>query len=325
MRLRLGTRGSALAVGQSELVAEQLRALGHTVELVRIRTGGDVERGSLTRLGTLGIFAAELRTAILDGRCDFAVHSYKDLPTAPVPGLAIAAVPVRADARDALCARDGLTLAGLPAGAKVGTGSPRRVAQLLRRRPDLVVRGIRGNVDTRLRKVDEGEYDAIVLAEAGLTRIGRTDRISERFDADGWPPSAGQGALAVEVRTGVEGDDSAAVRDAVARITDADAEVTALLERAVLRRLEAGCAAPVGIAATLEAEAGADPDAGTGRVALVAEVYALDGARAVRVAHDLTRAEVADDAGRAAAAERVVADLLARGAGELADLAGSGR
>ncbi len=126
MRLRLGTRGSALAVAQSGQVADSLRALGHDVVLERIRTGGDVEQGSLTRLGSLGVFAAELRTALLEGRCDFAVHSLKDLPTAAVHGLVIAAVPRRADARDALCARDGLTLAGLPAGATVGTGSPRR-------------------------------------------------------------------------------------------------------------------------------------------------------------------------------------------------------
>ena len=324
--LRLGTRASLLARTQSGTVADAVRAAtGREVELVPITTDGDVLTGPLAQLGGTGVFVAALRDALLRGECDFVVHSMKDLPTGAVDGLTIGAVPHRAPVRDVLCSRDGSPLDALPHGAVVGSGSPRRVAQLLRRRPDLVVRGIRGNVDTRLRKVDEGEYDAIVLAEAGLTRIGRTDRISERFDADGWPPSAGQGALAVEVRTGVEGDDSAAVRDAVARITDADAEVTALLERAVLRRLEAGCAAPVGIAATLEAEAGADADADADRVALVAEVYALDGARAVRVTHDLARAEVADDSGRAAAAERVVADLLARGAGELADLAGSGR
>ena len=194
------------------------------------------------------------------------------------------------------------------------------VAQVRRARPDLDVRGIRGNVDTRLRKVDEGEYDAVVLAEAGLERIGRTDRIGEAFDEGRWPTSAGQGALAVEVR---DGDPFA---PALAALTDPDAEATALLERAVLRRLEAGCAAPVGLTARV---------ADGGAVFLVAEVYALDGARSVRVERSFARAEVlgGDDPGtealgdeaRDAAAADVVAELLDRGAGDLADLAGSGR
>ena len=319
--LRLGTRASLLARTQSGTVADALRAAtGREVELVPITTDGDVLTGPLAQLGGTGVFVAALRDALLRGDCDLVVHSMKDLPTGAVEGLEIGAVPERAPVGDVLCSRDGLNLATLPRGAVVGSGSPRRVAQLLRRRPDLVVRGIRGNVDTRLRKVDEGEYDAIVLAEAGLVRIGRTDRIAERFGADGWPPSAGQGALAVEVRTGTtsapESADAAdAVRAAVARITDVDAEVTALLERAVLRRLEAGCAAPVGISATLA----------PGGVALVAEVYSLDGARAVRVERTFSRAEVDGELGRADAAGEVVDELFAAGAADLADLAGSGR
>ena len=308
--LRLGTRASLLARTQSGTVADALRAAtGREVELVPITTDGDVLTGPLAQLGGTGVFVAALRDALLRGDCDLVVHSMKDLPTGAVEGLEIGAVPERAPVGDVLCSRDGLNLATLPRGAVVGSGSPRRVAQLLRRRPDLVVRGIRGNVDTRLRKVDEGEYDAIVLAEAGLVRIGRTDRIAERFGADGWPPSAGQGALAVEVRAGD------AVGDDVARITDPDAEVTALLERAVLRRLEAGCAAPVGISATLA----------PGGVALVAEVYSLDGARAVRVERTFSRAEVDGELGRADAAAEVVDELFAAGAADLADLAGSGR
>ncbi len=201
--LRLGTRASLLARSQSGTVADALRAAtGREVELVPITTDGDVLTGPLAQLGGTGVFVAALRDALLRGDCDLVVHSMKDLPTGAVEGLEIGAVPERAPVGDVLCSRGGLNLATLPRGAVVGSGSPRRVAQLLRRRPDLVVRGIRGNVDTRLRKVDEGEYDAIVLAEAGLVRIGRTDRIAERFGADGWPPSAGQGALAVEVRTG---------------------------------------------------------------------------------------------------------------------------
>lgn len=313
--LRLGTRASLLATTQSGTVADALRAAtGRGVELVRIMTDGDVLTGPLAQLGGTGVFVAALRDALLRGECDLVVHSMKDLPTAAVPGLAIGAVPPRAPVRDALCARDGLTLDALPHGAVVGSGSPRRVAQLLSARPDLDVRGIRGNVDTRLRKVDDGEYDAVVLAEAGLTRIGRTDRITDVFDASRWPTSAGQGALAVEVRS----DDPFAAD--LAAISDADAEITALLERAVLRRLEAGCAAPVGIAARLDADA-SDADA----VTLVAEVYALDGARSVRVERSLPRAAVAADGGREDAAAEVVAELLGRGAGELADLVGSGR
>lgn len=325
--LRLGTRASLLARTQSGTVADALRAAtGREVELVPITTDGDVLTGPLAQLGGTGVFVAALRDALLRGDCDLVVHSMKDLPTGAVEGLEIGAVPERAPVGDVLCSRDGLNLATLPRGAVVGSGSPRRVAQLLRRRPDLDVRGIRGNVDTRLRKVDEGEYDAIVLAEAGLVRIGRTDRISERFDADAWPPSAGQGALAVEVRAGD------AVGDDVARITDPDAEVTALLERAVLRRLEAGCAAPVGIAATLETRDEHGDDAGDAAgagsravVRLVAEVYALDGAQSVRVERNVPKIEAQGAAGREDAAERVVAELLDRGAGELADLAGTGR
>lgn len=307
--LRLGTRASLLATTQSGHVATALREVtGRDVELVPITTDGDVLTGPLAQLGGTGVFVAALRDALLRGECDLVVHSMKDLPTGPVEGLRIGAVPVRASVRDALCGRDGLALADLPEGAVVGSGSPRRVAQLLRARPDLGVRGIRGNVDTRLRKVDDGEYDAVVLAEAGLARIGRTARITDVFDADAWPTSAGQGALAVEVRA-----DDAIAAD-VAALTDAEAEVTALLERAVLRRLEAGCAAPVGITA----EAGAV-------VRLAAEVYAPGGDRSIRVEREFDRDAVTGPAARDAAAAEVVTELLARGAGELADLAGSGR
>lgn len=308
--LRLGTRASLLATTQSGHVAEALRAAtGREVELVPITTAGDVLTGPLAQLGGTGVFVAALRDALLRGDCDLVVHSMKDLPTADVPGLRIAAVPARESARDALCARDGLTLDALPVGARVGTGSPRRVAQMLRRRPDLEVAGIRGNVDTRLRKVADGEFDAIVLAEAGLTRIARTDRITDLFAADDWPTSAGQGALAVEVRAGdpVEGD--------VARVGDRASAEVALLERAVLRRLEAGCAAPVGI--------GARHDSAAAEIVLLAEVYAPGGARTVRVERAFAHAGVADDAGRSQAAEVIVAELLGAGAGALADFGAS--
>ncbi len=288
MRLRLGTRGSALAVGQSELVADRLRALGHEVELVRIRTGGDVERGSLTRLGTLGVFAAELRTAILDGRCDLAVHSLKDLPTAPVPGLTIAAVPERADARDALCARDGLTLAGLPAGAKVGTGSPRRVAQLRALRPDLAFVDIRGNLGTRLARVAEGDLDAVVLAAAGLGRLGLEAHITDILDI---LPAPGQGALALECRA-----DRLDMVNALARVDDPAAREEVDAERAVLAGLGGGCAAPIAAWAR-------------GGV-LEAGVFSLDGATSVHARRQLG----------GGAADHVVADLPAAGAADVTRL-----
>lgn len=288
MKLRLGTRGSALAVGQSSLVADLLRALGHEVELVRIKTGGDVEKGSLTRLGTLGVFAAELRTALLDGRVDFAVHSLKDLPVAPVPGLRIAAVPGREDPRDALCARDGLTLAGLPAGASVGTGSPRRVAQLRALRPDLTFVDIRGNVGTRLARVASGDLDAVVLAAAGLRRLGLAEHITDLLEI---LPAPGQGALAVECRC-----DNAELVAALGQLDDPQAHASVEAERAVLAGLGGGCAAPIAALASDGHVTGA--------------VFALDGSRSVQATHRL-----APGAGR-----RVVDDLRAAGAGALTNL-----
>lgn len=258
--LRLGTRASALATSQSEWVADRLRAAGHEVELVLVRTEGDVSRASLSEIGGTGVFASALREALREGRIDLAVHSLKDIPTAPEPGLVIAAVPEREDPRDALVARDGLRLAELPAGSLVGTGSPRRAAQLAQARPDLVVRDIRGNVGTRIGFVRDGELDAVVLACAGLSRLGRLDEATDRLELSTMLPAPGQGALAVECR---DGDTPLPDLAPGAVVTDADlarllageleheptrAAVTA--ERAVLARLEAGCTAPVGALAT---------------------------------------------------------------------------
>jgi hydroxymethylbilane synthase len=309
--LRLGTRRSLLATTQSGLVADALRAAtGRDVALVPITSQGDVLTGSLAQLGGTGVFVAALRDALLRGECDLVVHSMKDLPTGAVTGLRLGAVPTRASQRDVLCARDSLTLQALPHGARVGTGSPRRVAQLLRRRPDLAIGDIRGNVDTRLQKVHDGEFDAIVLAEAGLSRIGRTGEITDTFDDTAWPTSAGQGALAVEVRA-----EDAAAAALVAGIHDSDAGTTSLLERAVLRRLEAGCASPVGISAGPVAATGA-----TRRVRVISEVYGADGAGAVRAERTVDLAQAASDAGRETVAEEIVAELLAGGADTLADL-----
>lgn len=301
--LRLGTRASLLATTQSQHVADAVAAAsGRDVELVPITSEGDVLTGPLAQMGGTGVFATALRDALLRDECDFLVHSMKDLPTAPYPGIVVGAVPVRASQRDVLHSRDGLSLDELPAGARVGTGSPRRVAQVLARRPDLVVEGIRGNVDSRLRKVADGPYDAVVLAEAGLRRIGRDAAITQVLD---WPTSAAQGALAVEIRDG-----DAAVAEVVRLIEHADTALAANLERAVLRRLEAGCAAPVAI----DAEHHADT------VTLIAHVYAEDGSRSV-AASRLLDPDVDVDA----AAADVVAELLEGGAADLADLAGSSR
>lgn len=263
--IRVGTRGSALAVSQTTTVAETIaRATGLDVVLVIVTTKGDVSRAPLAQLGGTGVFVSALRDALLAGECDVAVHSLKDLPTGPCEGITLGAIPERADARDALCARDGLTLETLPEGALVGTGSPRRAAQLLSRRPDLQVSDLRGNVDTRLGRVGT-DLDAVVLAAAGLDRIGRDAAISERFSLDVAPPAPGQGALAIEVRSAVT--ETGPLHDALVALNDPAARAEALAERALLATLEAGCAAPIGATAV----------AANGELTLSATVYRLDG------------------------------------------------
>jgi hydroxymethylbilane synthase len=245
--LRLGTRASALATTQSRWVAAAVqRATGRDVELVEVTTFGDTSRAHLSEIGGTGVFAAALRQAVADGEVDFAVHSLKDLPTAAVEGLVVAAVPAREDPRDVLVAREGLTLKGLPRGARIGTGSPRRQAQLLAARPDLLVRPVRGNVDRRLAMVTDGSLDAVVLAYAGLRRLGRGDVVTDVLDPDVVLPAPGQGALAVECRS----DDHALVAS-LALIDDADSRSAVAAERALLAALEAGCTAPVGALAAV--------------------------------------------------------------------------
>lgn len=297
--LRIGTRASALAMAQAGRIAERLGG-----ELVPIESEGDRTAEPLSQLGGTGVFAAALREALLAGEVDAVVHSFKDLPTVPLEGLTVAAVPKRADARDALCARDGLTLDALPEGARVGTGSPRRRAQLLARRPDLDVVDIRGNVDTRLGRLetddDERRLDAVVLAVAGLERLGRADAITERFDLASWPTAPAQGALAVETRTA----DAKRVAKADHRSTRLAAEA----ERAVLARLDAGCAAPLGASAMLE----------DGLLFLSARLYALDGSRSLTSSHALYPEDSRDPAQELA--QRVADELFALGAAELAPL-----
>jgi hydroxymethylbilane synthase len=300
--VKLGTRGSALAVAQATPVATKLGA-----ELVVIESEGDRSTAPLADLGGSGVFATALRSALLAGEVDAVVHSYKDLPTAPAEGLVVAAVPKRADPRDALCAREGLTLETLPAGAKVGTGSPRRRAQLLSRRPDLAVVDIRGNVDTRLGRVG-ADLDAVVLAAAGLDRLGRLDSVTEFLGIDGWPTAPAQGALAVEVRAGdLNGPDERTVR----KFDHTPSRLAAEAERGVLRRLEAGCAAPVGTHALLE----------DGLLFLSARVYSLDGTQQLTSSHALYPEDVLHPAEDLA--ERVAAELIAAGAAALAPLGGA--
>lgn len=238
--IRLGTRNSKLALWQSNWVASQLRDGGTEVTLVPLTTEGDVKTGSLRELGGEGLFTKRLQTALLDDEIDLAVHSLKDLPTDPVPGLKLTAVPPREDVRDAFISNQFLSVEDLPMGARVGTGSLRRTAQLKWRRPDLTVMDLRGNVDTRLRKLDEGEYDAIVLACAGLRRLGLEERITQALDLQVMLSAVGQGALGLETRA----DDSATI-SAVRLLNDPNTECCVMAERGFLNETRAGCTAPV--------------------------------------------------------------------------------
>ncbi len=240
--LRLGTRRSLLARTQSELVADSLRGTsGRDVVLVEITTEGDVNDAPLAQIGGTGVFVSALRQALLDDRIDVAVHSLKDLPTAAAAGIALAAVPTREDPRDVLVARDGLTLGELPAGSRVGTGSPRRAAQLRALDLGLEPVAVRGNVDTRLRLVADGKVDAVVLARAGLLRLGRAGEATEVLDPLQLLPAPGQGALAVECRAS---DDE--TRALAAVLDDPPSRACTEAERSLLAALEGGCSAPVG-------------------------------------------------------------------------------
>ena len=299
--LRLGTRGSALARTQSQAVADAITAAtGAPVELVPIVTEGDRSSAAIAQLGGTGVFVAAIRRALVEGTVDLAVHSYKDLPTAAEPGLTIAAVPGREDPRDALVARDGLTLGELPPGSRIGTGAPRRVAQLRALGLGLDIVPIRGNVDTRMGRVAAGDLDAVVLARAGLARLGRLDVITETLDPLQVLPAPAQGALAVECRAS-----DARTRELVGRLEDPAVRACVQAERSTLAALEAGCSAPVAAYAEV-AEGDAGPE-----LFLRASVTAIDGSDAVRgsVSGPLPEATAL---GRALATE-----LLDRGAAEL--------
>ena len=308
--LRLGSRRSPMAIAQSRQVAGMItERTGRPVEIVGVTTLGDVSRAQLTQIGGTGVFVSALREALLGGEVDLAVHSLKDLPTGPAAGIVLAAVPPRDDPRDALVARDGAKLADLPPGARIGTGSPRRAAQLLGLRGDLRCVPIRGNAGTRLGKVSEGELDAVVLAYAGLARIGHVGAVTQVFEPDEMLPAPGQGALAVECR---EGDpELAALLQAV---TDEASAAAVTAERSLLEALEAGCSAPIGAYAAVTAAGGSGgvvPPGKHWQLRMQAAVISPDGSRVLR-AHGGVPAAGAWQLGRDLAAE-----LLRSGASDL--------
>ncbi len=300
--LRLGTRASLLARTQSSRVADDLSsALGREVVLVDVSTKGDVSSAPLASFGGVGVFVNALREALLRGEVDLAVHSLKDLPTAPHDDLALAAVPTREDPRDAIVARDGLTLGELPSGARVGTGAPRRASQLHALGLGFVVDGIRGNVDTRIGAVATGEFDAVVLARAGIARLGRLDEVTEVLDPLQMLPAPGQGALAVECRA-VDLELVAEIRTA---LDDPRTRAAVTAERAVLSALEAGCSAPVG--ALAEVAEGEDGD----ELWIRAVALSLDGLQAVRRSATGAPGEAAE------VGHRLAKEMLADGAAAL--------
>ncbi len=299
--VRIGTRASNLARTQSSLVAEALTAAtGLATELVLIRTEGDVSSQPLAQIGGTGVFVSALREALLRREVDIAVHSLKDLPTGPAEGIALAAVPLREDPRDVVVARDRLTLGELPAGSRIGTGAPRRVAQLEALGLGVEVADIRGNVDTRVSKVASGEFDAIVLARAGLARLGRLDEVTEVLDPLQVLPAPGQGALAVECRAETE------ISHVLRRALDHPATRACVeAERALLAELEAGCSAPVGALAEV-----AEGDHGD-ELWIRAVALSYDGSLSVR----RSASGPLDDA--VGLGQKLAAEMLSEGAAEL--------
>jgi len=294
--IRLGTRSSALAQWQAYWTKSQLEALGVTVELIFITTEGDANQGSFGQIGGQGLFTTRIQQALVEKEVDLAVHSLKDLPTQPTPGLGLAAVPVRETTGDALVSSKFNSIDELPQGAVVGTGSLRRQAQLLNHRPDLKLSEVRGNVDTRLRKLDEGQYDALILAEAGLKRLELTERITQIIPRHLMIPAVGQGALGLETRV-----DDVATSEVVARLDDENTHAAVVAERSMLRELRGGCLAPVGAYARME----------EGQLRLEAIVLNAQGSQKVTASLDGTLDQAAD------IGKRVAADLLSQGAAEL--------
>ena len=298
MHFTVGTRGSPLALKQTDLVLDVLRrshpAAGFTVKTVQ--TTGDLATNAPMREMPRGLFAKEIEAALVAGEIDLAVHSFKDLPTELAPGLAIAAIGPREDPRDVVVCPSGRTLEALPAGSTVGTSSPRRLAQLKAYRPDLRVSPIRGNIGTRLRKAAEGGYDAIVLAAAGIRRLGLEGQITEVLEPELCVPAVGQGALAVEARAG-----DTAAHDIAAAASHKETYICVMAENAVLHRLGGGCRVPIAAYARLDGET----------LRIMGMVASLHGERLVRTS---VRAPAADPE---AAGQRLAEELLALGAGPL--------
>lgn len=291
--IRIGTRGSELATTQAGHVRDALIRMGHEAELVIVKTEGDANRHDPVEKIGIGVFTQALRHALREDVCDIAVHSFKDLPTAPEEDLIIAAVPQRVDPREVLVSRGNVPLAELPEGAKVGTSAPRRVSQLRSVRPDLDIRPLRGNIETRMGRVDD-DLDAVVLARAGLDRTGRLERAAESLDVDVLMPAPAQGALAVECRAA---DKRLAL--ILGRLDDAESNARARAERTILSELQAGCTAPVAAHSEITED---------GQLELTAGVFALDGSRRL-VESGIGAPEEAEEIGR-----RVAARLLEQGA-----------
>ncbi|MEV6441935.1 MULTISPECIES: hydroxymethylbilane synthase [Amycolatopsis] len=304
----MGTRGSKLALTQTGTVADALRATGVEVEIVKVTTPGDKSLAPIATIG-VGVFTSALREALLRNEVDVIVHSYKDLPTAPEPGITLAAVPPREDPRDALIARDGLTLGELPPGSTVGTGAARRTAQLRALGLGLEIVPIRGNIDTRMRKVTDGELDAVVLARAGLARVGLVEAITETLDPIQMLPAPAQGALAVECRA-ADVDLEQLLRST---LDDEGTRAAVTAERALLAALEAGCSAPVGALAEIVEDLDAEGKVVErislrGTAAVEGEEGAVDMVRAIALADKDQAAQLGKD---------LAAELLDLGAGAL--------
>jgi hydroxymethylbilane synthase len=291
-RLRIGSRGSQLALWQANHISALLRERGHQIEIEIIKTTGDkITDVALAKVGTKGMFTKEIEEALADGRVDLAVHSLKDLPTELPPGFELAAITTRVNPRDVFLSVKYDRVRGLPIGARVGTSSLRRQAQLKAARPDLVIHPLRGNVDTRVRKLEEGEYDAIILAAAGLMRLGKTQLVKEVLPEEFMCPAAGQGALGIEIRAG-----DAKMRECVAFLNDAEARAATTCERALLNKLGGGCQVPIGAFA----------ESKDGMLRLTAVVARPDGSTVLR--------ETADGSDPVALGEKVGDVLLERGA-----------
>jgi hydroxymethylbilane synthase len=289
--LRIGSRGSQLALWQAHHIKSLLEEQGHTVELEIIKTTGDkITDVALAKVGTKGMFTKEIEEALAENRVDLAVHSLKDLPTELSPGFEIAAITKRQDSRDVFCSLKYGSIGELPLGGKVGTSSLRRQAQIKARRPDLEIHPLRGNVDTRLRKLEQGEYDAVILAAAGLNRLGKTELVKQVIPAEVMCPAAGQGALGIEIR---KGDVETAKH--LRFLDDADARATTTCERALLNKLGGGCQVPIGASATVA----------KGRIHLTAIVAHPDGRAVLR--------ETAEGKDPIALGEQVGDTLLRRG------------